>query len=548
MYVSKGKGYFNGHYSGTGADMDDPSVWIPQVAEKTDRIITLNNTDVKFESTDTADQKAEFKATPDFLGVKTDLEGRNPQAEKTSVNESWWGSFPDQWVSFNQLTNQDSYWYTSDGGPNTIQPRKVTDPFTINYTDAGPATAGSVPEEPPTTTPTTPNTPGTTQPSTKPSATTPATPTAADSPSLYWSINEESASGAFYGGCNFLVAGKAGNNGGATLWKKGTTLYKTSAGNVTIQKPDASGNYVQPTWEDKCLDRNGDSVATTKKNSQTENRFVVKKGAAKDVGDGLSMSWSGSVTVAFYGGMTYWSFSDPTLTVDSSGKGSLTATASGYGTDMDNMDKWEKLTPEKITLANFSGVDVKKARSDGGFSVTPDYKGVKVDAQGGRSPQDRSVKDWGAFPQSFVDFNIKTGQSAYWYTSGLSRDFAKPAAPLTVALKEGYTPGSSDYNGQSGDSSARNNNPNAGANSNAGGSSNSAASAPEQATPPKGNGDDASAFAPVAQDARTEAAAQALSTQQMWGAGAIGAGTVSLAVGTGWWLRRRIGLDPHTWN
>ncbi|MFC5426261.1 LPXTG cell wall anchor domain-containing protein, partial [Brevibacterium otitidis] len=39
---------------------------------------------------------------------------------------------------------------------------------------------------------------------------------------------------------------------------------------------------------------------------------------------------------------------------------------------------------------------------------------------------------WGSFPKSWVDFNVKTGQQQYWYTSGGAADPRKPTTPISV--------------------------------------------------------------------------------------------------------------------
>ncbi|MDR0366341.1 MAG: hypothetical protein LBH68_05895, partial [Bifidobacteriaceae bacterium] len=41
--------------------------------------------------------------------------------------------------------------------------------------------------------------------------------------------------------------------------------------------------------------------------------------------------------------------------------------------------------------------------------------------------------DWGSFPQDFVDFQMLTGQSSYWYSSGGAADAKKPAKELAVS-------------------------------------------------------------------------------------------------------------------
>ena len=112
---------------------------------------------------------------------------------------------------------------------------------------------------------------------------------------------------------------------------------------------------------------------------------------------------------------------------------------------MADSSKWVTLKPRQIHVADFSGgnaVNVQRAVSDHGFTATPNYLGVKVTASGDHGSQ--AAKDsvnaayWGAFPQSFVDFQMETGQSAYWYTSNSSRDFAKPTLPLSVQFDSTY--------------------------------------------------------------------------------------------------------------
>ncbi|WP_436846340.1 HtaA domain-containing protein [Streptomyces shenzhenensis] len=119
----------------------------------------------------------------------------------------------------------------------------------------------------------------------------------------------------------------------------------------------------------------------------------------------------------------------------SDGTGTLTATVTGYGADMNDPGKWVPLPATTVTLADLSGVELGAS----GFTVAPDYLGVSVSVPAGTTGQpaksDGNKAYWGSFPQSFVDFQQLTGQSSYWFTSGGSRDAAKPTTPLTV----GYT-------------------------------------------------------------------------------------------------------------
>jgi hypothetical protein len=243
-----------------------------------------------------------------------------------------------------------------------------------------------------------------------------------------WGMNNEASSGAFAGGCNFLSAGEAGNTGGVRVWTASDGFYSANSGNVTVQKPTAAGGWTEASFATKCLDSSGAAVTASSTTSTTQSQVVIEGGTGTVTAEGLSIAWDGSFTVAFYGGMTYWTASDPVLRIDASGNGQVTATASGYGTSMDDMTQWVDLADRTIVLAELRSVPL----DGGGFSVVPEYLGV-ASQTGGQSPKtaDNSAY-WGAFPASFMDFQVLTGQAGYWQTSGGQRDTAKPATALTV--------------------------------------------------------------------------------------------------------------------
>ncbi len=243
-----------------------------------------------------------------------------------------------------------------------------------------------------------------------------------------WGLSNEAGGGAFFGGCNFLSAGAAGDAGSARVWTEADGFYKSSEGNVSILKDGPEGSQVTPTWATKCQTGAGTAVSAGSTASKTGNVVRITEGTGAVAADGsFTIEWDGDFTVVFYGGLTYWSASDPVLTVDADGNGQVTATASGYGTSMEDMTQWVPIAPEPIVLADLSDVEADAT----GFTVTPDYLGVTVETTA--TPQTTSGDNWGSFPQSFVDFNLKTGQSSYWYSSGGARDAAKPATPLTVS-------------------------------------------------------------------------------------------------------------------
>ena len=247
---------------------------------------------------------------------------------------------------------------------------------------------------------------------------------------LRWGLNAESGGGAFAGGCNFLSAGVAGDAGGARVWREADGLYRAQDGRVRIQKPTASGTWTAASWATKCQDPNGSPVSVASTSSVSGNQVVIDGGTGTRRAGAVEIAWSGSFTVVFYGGMTYWSVTDPRLALDAAGNGRLIGTASGYGTSMDDMTKWSPIAPQTVVLAEIRGGDVAAA---GGFTVTPQYLGVTTSGAGQTARSAANQAHWGSFPQSFVDFHRLTGQQGYWVTTGGVRDAAKPASPLTVS-------------------------------------------------------------------------------------------------------------------
>lgn len=182
-----------------------------------------------------------------------------------------------------------------------------------------------------------------------------------------WSVNDESTGGSYFGGCNFLVAGEAGDAGSARIWNRddADNVYPTDAegnfvdGNTSIVKT----NGKKSTFDTKC--RTGDGVSVNGKiNAQAENnhtgdRVEIKNGTGTidPDGDNASIQWDGSWSFAYYGGMTYWTISDPKLEVKD-GKGTITGTYSGYGADMDDPSIWLKLKPREGEVVEIQNGEV----------------------------------------------------------------------------------------------------------------------------------------------------------------------------------------------
>jgi len=248
---------------------------------------------------------------------------------------------------------------------------------------------------------------------------------------LRWGINTESGAGAFAGGCNFLSAGRAGDSGGAREWTAADPFYRATAGAVRIEKPDVDGAYDTATFATRCLDPSGRPVSVSSLTSATGNQVVIDGGTGRRVdGAGLEIRWTGSFTVAYYGGMTYWSVTDPVLTLDERGDGRLVAQASGYAASMTDLGAWYPIPPRSVVLAELRGVDIAAAA---GFTADPRYLGVTAEDAGQVARTSLNAAYWGAFPASFIEFQKLTGQVGYWLTTGGQRDVAKVPTPVYVS-------------------------------------------------------------------------------------------------------------------
>lgn len=245
---------------------------------------------------------------------------------------------------------------------------------------------------------------------------------------LRWGMNAETGAGAFAGGCNFLSAGVAGNTGSSRAWTAADGFFQAQSGNVRIVKPTARGEWEAASWENKCLDATGKAVTTADKRV-TGIQVGIVGGTGTIAKDGsIEIGWEGSFTVAFYGGMTYWTVTNPVLTLDGNGNGKLIATASGYGASRDDASVWQSLPKQTIVLATIHGADVASS----GFAVVPDYLGVAVSGADQVPKTAENAAYWGSFPDSFVGYQRLTGQAGYWLTTGGAKDAAKPATTLYI--------------------------------------------------------------------------------------------------------------------
>lgn len=246
-----------------------------------------------------------------------------------------------------------------------------------------------------------------------------------------WGINHEVGSAAFFGDCNFLSAGRAGDAGGSRVWTDADVgaLFRSTDGAVRIEKP--VGTQFHPMqWADRCTDAEGARLSTASMTGSGVQAVMDSGRGVVDLASGTAtIEWTGSVSIVFYGGLTYWWFSDPVLTINADGTGNVTAVAGGFATSQEDSSRWEALPEARIVLAELSGATL----TADGLATDPHYRGIEVSTPPGSVPQVREGPAWGSFPQSLIDYQVRTGQGAYWYSTGGARDAAKVATTLYIS-------------------------------------------------------------------------------------------------------------------
>jgi hypothetical protein len=235
----------------------------------------------------------------------------------------------------------------------------------------------------------------------------PAGGAAIDHASLDWS-GDLAMQGPNFGLPHFFSAGVS----------KGTeATYKGAEGNAEV-----------------LLEKEGGAVATWATHTNYaagagEHQVVrLTNGTGRVEADGsTTISWDATFSVNYYGELTPWTIEDPTLTVDAAGKGALTATAIGCKASKGGAGCVPFAPFTGVQIATFEGVEIN---SLGEVTIDPDWAEVEVET-GSATPQNRTVAGWGAWPQSFVNFQIETGLSSFFYSSG-SKDAEKVPLPFVV--------------------------------------------------------------------------------------------------------------------
>lgn len=230
-----------------------------------------------------------------------------------------------------------------------------------------------------------------------------------------WGVSDEVQALAPNRAANFLSAGVSDGS---------ESTYAASAPHVRVLQVSADGDETPATWATR-------GAHTT---SGGQQRVRLTGGAGSIAADGTAtVAWAGTFSVNFYGGLVPFTVKNVKLVVSPDGGGTLKGDLSGYGSSQsDPDDRTPVPTVEGVTLATFSGARVDP---DGATTqIIPAYAGVAVDLPAGAAQQDRATPGWGAWPQSFVDFQVKTGLAPYWYSSGGVADARKPPHPFAVTV------------------------------------------------------------------------------------------------------------------
>lgn len=236
--------------------------------------------------------------------------------------------------------------------------------------------------------------------------------------SLEWLGNLEMQSAPPFGGSNYFSAGISGGN---------EASYRASEGNAAIYQRSAAGVETLATYATRAAHVAGGGRQVA--------RLFGGEGELEADGS-ARIDWDAAFSVNFYGGLVPFTISDPELVVDGDGSGELTATLSGCASSIQNPNECTPLPSQEVVVATFSGATVEPGEV---LTMTPDYAGVEVTLPTGMT-QNRSTAGWGAWPQSFVDFQLLTGLSSYWYSSGGGADPKKPPLPFAVEFEAGAAP------------------------------------------------------------------------------------------------------------
>lgn len=247
-----------------------------------------------------------------------------------------------------------------------------------------------------------------------------------------WALNKQSSGPSHGPGLNFLSAGDISGAITGPNTVIAPSDWKATAGDITIEKRAANGSSAPATWDGVLTDQSGAALsASSSRYSGLEMVFTGGEGTVDPAGKTAEIEWDGTVSVLYYSGFVYLTISDPVLTVTPS-RAVVTATLGGHRSDRADASEWTRMTPKKVTLATLDRDEVGLS-DETGFSSQPEYRGVSYPRADSSTPQVKTGSDWGAFPESFLDFAKESGSGGFWYSTGGSSDATKVPSPIVVS-------------------------------------------------------------------------------------------------------------------
>ncbi|MDO4910560.1 MAG: hypothetical protein Q3972_02310 [Corynebacterium sp.] len=222
-----------------------------------------------------------------------------------------------------------------------------------------------------------------------------------------------------FGGSRYFSVGDPG-----TL--KGEAAYSAESGNASVYHIyPGNQSPVTPTYATRAdYIKNGGAQF-----------FKFSNGTGTIKADkSVTINWTGTGVINDLGGfVTYW-FSDPVLTIDKDGNGSLRANLRGYQANRKEatvgalLEEW----PDQ-ELATFKGVSLEATPTT--TDLTPRWTGVGAPVRDGGTPQTFD-ENRGSWPADFVRFHNFTQLAEFFYTTGKSDEFKVPL-PITLSYTIG---------------------------------------------------------------------------------------------------------------
>jgi hypothetical protein len=188
-----------------------------------------------------------------------------------------------------------------------------------------------------------------------------------DGVSLDWTGSPELQRLAPSGQSNYLSAGASDGS---------ESTYRASAPGARVLHVAPNGQESPASWATRSAQTAGVVKQVVR---LTDGRAEIEEDGS------ASVTWPGSFSVNFYGGLVPFTVSSPELTIDADGDGTLRGDLSGYGASQADPNDRHSIAPvADVTIATFSGVEVDP---QGKVTIEADYAGVEVAPPAGFGPQ-----------------------------------------------------------------------------------------------------------------------------------------------------------------